>query len=101
MGRLKKTGARLIWASTTAVPESEPGRFTGDEVRYNEAARRIMQENGIPIDDLYEHMLPHAEELALKPGNVHYSESGYAYLARRVAAAVEKELDSSATTRGY
>lgn len=101
VGRLKQTGARLIWATTTPVPESEPGRFKGDEVRYNEAARRIMQENGIPIDDLYEHMLPHAEELALKPGNVHYSENGYAHLARRVAAAVEKELDSSTKALGY
>ncbi|MBI4890694.1 MAG: glycoside hydrolase N-terminal domain-containing protein [Acidobacteria bacterium] len=94
--RLKKTGARLVWATTTPVPDNEPGRFKGDEVRYNETARRIMRENGIPVDDLYEHMLPHAGELALKPGNVHYSEAGYAFLARRVAAAVEKELDAPA-----
>ena len=29
--RLKKTGAKLIWASTTVVPEGDPGRFVGDD----------------------------------------------------------------------
>jgi hypothetical protein len=101
VGRLKQTGARLVWASTTPVPDEEPGRFKGDEVRYNEAARRIMQENGIPISDLYEHMLPKADILALKPGDVHFSEEGYMYLARRVAASIEKQIDSIGTPRGY
>jgi len=37
--RLKKTGAKLIWASTTPVPEGATGRVKGDEVRYNAAGR--------------------------------------------------------------
>lgn len=99
--RLKQTGARLAWASTTPVPEGEPGRFKGKEVRYNEAARRIMQENGIPINDLYEHMLPKAGVLAMKPGDVPCSEDGYMYLARRGAASIEKQIDSIGTPHGY
>jgi len=51
--RLKATGAKLIWATITPVPEGEPGRFQGDEVRYNAAAEKIMKNNGIAVDDLY------------------------------------------------
>ena len=33
VARLKKTGATLVWASTTPVPDGEPGRIKGDEVK--------------------------------------------------------------------
>jgi alpha-L-fucosidase len=68
VARLNKTGATLVWASTTPVPEGEPGRITGNEVRYNAVAAKIMAENGIAIDDL------HAEVIRLgrpKRPNVH------------------------------
>ncbi|MCF7954776.1 MAG: hypothetical protein K9M75_03140 [Phycisphaerae bacterium] len=68
VARLKKTGATLIWASTTPVYEGEPGRINGDEVKYNEVAAKIMKENGIIIDDL------HAESIRQgypKSNNVH------------------------------
>ncbi len=51
--RLQATGATLIWASTTPVPDGEPGRIKGDAKKYNAIARKIMDENGIVIDDLY------------------------------------------------
>jgi hypothetical protein len=53
--RLQKTGARLIWATTTPVPDAEvnPPRRNTDVLAYNAAAARIMTEAGIPIDDLY------------------------------------------------
>ncbi|MCA9125357.1 MAG: SGNH/GDSL hydrolase family protein, partial [Planctomycetales bacterium] len=51
--RLESTGAKLIWASTTVVPEGEAGRFVGDDDKYNAAAREVMQVHGIPTDDLY------------------------------------------------
>ena len=53
VARLKKTGATLVWASTTPVPDGEPGRIKGDEVRYNAVAAKIMSENNIAIDDLH------------------------------------------------
>jgi hypothetical protein len=52
--RLQATGATLIWASTTPVPDGEPGRIKGDAKKYNAIARKIMDENGIVIDDLYQ-----------------------------------------------
>ncbi len=68
VARLEKTGATLVWASTTPVPDGEPGRIKGDEVKYNAVAAKIMAENGIAIDNL------HAEVIRLgrpKRPNVH------------------------------
>ncbi len=36
--QLKETGATLIWANTTRVPENEPGRVVGDAMKCNAAA---------------------------------------------------------------
>ena len=52
---LKGTGAALIWASTTPVPDADVKilyRKNSDAIAYNGVARKIMEENGIAIDDL-------------------------------------------------
>jgi acyl-CoA thioesterase-1 len=90
--RLKSTGATLIWATTTPVPDApesrlNPPRRAEDVARYNAAARAIMEENGIVIDDLYTLILPRLAGLQL-PANVHFTEAGYAVLARQVADSV-------------
>jgi acetyl esterase len=92
---LKATGAELIWASTTPVPEGEPGRFKGDEIKYNKAAGKIMKENGVMINDLYAHVLPKLSQLQLPNGNVHFTDEGYNYLAEQVAASILKALGAS------
>ena len=92
---LKATGARLIWASTTPVPDGEPGRIKGDEVRYNKAAEKIMKENGVMINDLYAHAFPRLSQIQLPNGNVHFTAEGSQYLAEYVAASILKALDKS------
>ena len=89
--RLKATHAKLIWRNTTPIPKGSEGRVTGDEVKYNEAAARIMKEAGIPTEDLYQYSLAGAKDLQL-PANVHYTPQGYRYLAEHVAAAIEAQL---------
>jgi acyl-CoA thioesterase-1 len=93
VARLKKTGARLIWASTTPVPEGKvsPVRRVGDVPIYNEAALRVMQENGIRVNDLYAFALPRLTEIQ-RPVNVHFTEEGSAILAREVARVISEEL---------
>jgi lysophospholipase L1-like esterase len=86
--RLKKTRAKLIWAATTRVPDGEAGRFVGDDVKYNEAARRIMEKHGIPIDDLYAASSRLDASLAVGPGDVHFKKEGYAKLAEQVAESI-------------
>lgn len=92
VARLEKTNARLIWASTTPVPEGEAGRKVGDDRVYNEVAAEVMKEHKIPINDLHALMVPHMKKLTTSPGNVHFTPEGSMLLARQVAAEIEKAL---------
>jgi hypothetical protein len=87
---MQATGAKLIWCATTHVPAGSDGRIEGDEVKYNEAAARIMTAAGIPTDDLRTHALAKPE--AQLPANVHYSPEGSRYLAEKVAAVITEHL---------
>ena len=89
--RLDETGALLIWASTTPVPQGEPGRFAGDAARYNEAARAVMEVRDIPINDLHGLVSGRLEELQ-RPANVHFTEHGSAVLGAQVAAVIQEAL---------
>jgi hypothetical protein len=92
VARMKKTGARLVWCSTTPVPQrSSPPRANADVVAYNAVARKIMDANGIAIDDLYAFALPQLEKIQ-RPANVHFTPEGSKVLARQVAASILKAL---------
>jgi len=91
--RLKKTGATLVWCSTTPVPEGcSPPRTNDDTIAYNAVAKKIMEENEIAIDDLYAFALPQLEKIQ-REANVHFTPEGSAVLAEQVAAAILKALD--------
>ena len=89
--RLKKTGAKLIWCSTTPVPAGAGGRIKGDAAKYNAIAKKIMAEQKIATDDLYAFALPRLTKIQ-RPKNVHFSPAGSAALAREVANAILKAL---------
>jgi acyl-CoA thioesterase-1 len=93
VARLKTTGARLIWCSTTPVPDAKmnPPRKNEDVLAYNALAKKIMQENQIPMDDLYTHAAAKISEIQL-PANVHYKKEGYEYLAKQVVKSLEDEM---------
>lgn len=88
---MQGTGAKLIWCNTTPVPAGSDGRIEGDEVKYNEAAARVMTAAGIPTDDLCAHANAKLKEVQL-PANVHYSKEGYHYLAEKVSAVIAEYL---------
>lgn len=89
--RLKATGAKLIFATTTPVPEGSGGRTLGDDLPYNAVAVRIMKEEGVSINDLNAYCRPKLPELQL-PKNVHFSPAGSKALAERVAKEIEAAL---------
>ncbi len=92
--RLQATGATLIWASTTPVPQSttlSPPRLKDDVVKYNEIAARVMADNKILTDDLYNAILPQEAQLQ-KKNNVHFSQAGYQVLAQHVANSIKAAL---------
>lgn len=91
--RLKKTGAKLIWAATTPVPEGAQGRVPGDEVKYNAAARRVMEKHGVAINDLHAFASQFTGYKAIQmERNVHFMKAGSVELARQVAAHILKAL---------
>lgn len=93
VARLKATGAKLVWANTTVVPEGESGRFAGDEVNYNAVAGRVMAAHGIPVNDLHATSKEFPADHFVRPGDVHFSAKGNAKLAAKVAAEIRKLLE--------
>lgn len=93
VARMKSTGAHLIWAATTPVPEGElnPPRKFGDVTDYNALAERVMKENGVEINDLNAWVTPKLKELQ-RPNNVHFHPQGSDYLGQRVAEVIEAAL---------
>jgi hypothetical protein len=73
------------------VEELNPRRDSRDVPVYNAAAKKIMAENGIPIDDLYAFALPRLEAIQ-QPANVHYTDAGYEALGGEVAGAIMQAL---------
>ncbi len=111
--RLQATGAKVIFATTTPVPEGTQGRVAGDEVAYNKVAVEVMKECGIPVNDLCAYVLLQQKKLpplplSAKPGppqkpmtrpgevqlpfNVHFTPEGSNQLAALVTASIKKEL---------
>ena len=93
VARMKQTGAKLIWATTTPIPDGElnPPRKFGQVAEYNEIALKVMKENGVAIDDLNAHITPKLAELQ-NPRDVHYKAAGYDFLAQKVAAEITAAL---------
>ncbi len=91
VSRLEKTGATLIWCSTTPVPEGSAGRVADESVKYNEVAARIMREHNIATDDLHAFTLPKLKEIQL-PKNVHFTPDGSKVLAQQVANSIQAAL---------
>jgi acyl-CoA thioesterase-1 len=89
--RLKKTGAKLIFATTTPVPSASSGRVEHDEVRYNQVARRVMEELGVAINDLHALAKARQEQLQL-PHNVHFTAEGSVRLGTQVAERLQAAL---------
>ena len=93
VGQLKATQAKLIWASTTPVPDGKlsPPRSNADVQAYNAVARKIMTENNVVIDDLYEFALPQLAKIQRRV-NVHFTDEGSQVLATQVVKSIEPFL---------
>ncbi len=91
--KLHGTNAKLIWASTTPVPEGKvsPLRKNEDVIRYNAVAKKIMEEEEVVINDLYQ-----AAWLDLKswqqPVNVHFTSKGSRALGELVSRSIRERL---------
>lgn len=91
VAKLKATGAKLIFATTTPVPDGamKVYRTNADAIRYNEAALRVMKENSIAVNDLYAFALPKLKDIQIQPANVHFTPSGSEALGSEVVKAIK------------
>jgi len=94
--KLKATGAKLIFATTTPYPDSVEGplRKPGMPQKYNQVAVKIMNKNGILINNLHAFMVPRMAELQ-RPNNVHFTEEGSRELAKKVVDRINEVLEES------
>lgn len=99
---IHRNGAKIIFATTVPLlPEDKPvekgaaivrlGLRNDWVIKYNEAAKKLMTEHGITINDLY--------ELAIKDenyykceDNLHLTQEGYKACAQQVAKMIEEKL---------
>ena len=92
VARLQKTGAKLVWASTTPIPRDEAKKQTPESVvERNAVAARVMQRHGIAADDLFTFITPHLAT-AQNPGDVHFNAKGYELLGGQVARSILASL---------
>ena len=91
VARLQKTGAKLIWRSTTPVPPGAKGRVVGDSAKYNAVARKIMDEHNITTNDHYSLVMQDLKNQQ-KPANVHFTAEGSKGLAVSTVAAIKQAL---------
>jgi len=91
--RLQQTGAKLIWCSTTPVPEGKlnPPRDPADVAKYNAVAKKIMDEKHIPIDELNAFATSRLKEIQ-QPVNVHFTAKGSEALGEEVAKSIKAAL---------
>ena len=95
VARLRRTGARLIWATTTPVPAKlKAGQDPRDPAnigRYNAIAAVIMADAGVKTNDLHAVLSDRLGELQ-RPEDVHLNDRGYAALAAKVTATIAEVL---------
>jgi hypothetical protein len=91
--RMKQTGAKLIFATTTPVP---PDTKDGPEIvtqinEKNAIATQVMQKHGVAINDLHSFLAPQLEGIA-NPKDVHFNAKGYELMGQQVAKVMESVL---------
>lgn len=95
--RMKTTGAKLIFATTTPIPEMlQHGKATGQRVfdsipERNALAIELMKTNGVVVNDLYTPIAAGPAGLG-RANDVHFGPEGYAVLARAVADSISSQL---------
>lgn len=101
---LERTGAKLIWCTTTPVPNSSGGKYgrqKGAPVEFNKAAMEVMKKfPEIEINDLYKVVNDSpAFDKWRKGNNVHFSAAEQPILGKAVADAVIAALKSRSQTK--
>ena len=83
--RMQQTGAKLVWASTTPIPDVADKYTAESIIERNAAAAEVMQRHAVAIDDLFTAIMPRLAELQ-NPSDVHFTGPGNEFLGEQVAS---------------
>lgn len=108
VARLKKTGAKLIWATTTpACPTNETTmkrrfkqevRIPSDlEKKYLTVALGVMKKNGVQVNDLHAFIKPQWAKYSIADDNVHFKPEGKKALGKKVSDCIDGALRRAAS----
>ncbi len=86
------TKAKLIFVTTSYVPEKEVGRYSNDPIKYNAVAKKLMNKHGILVNDIYEKSIPIHKKYGLGTDDVHYTKEGYQKLSELIVKVLQKEI---------
>jgi lysophospholipase L1-like esterase len=90
--RLRATGARMVWASTTPIPRDEAKKQTPESiVERNAVAARLAAQQGAAVNDLFTFITPHLSAVQ-NPNDVHFNARGYEMLGQEVARVIAAQL---------
>ena len=97
VGKLKSTGAKLVFAVTTPPcigPEKKVQFIVSDEraESFNRSALAVMKKNNVIINDLYSLIGNNRKQYQRGVNDVHYNDAGRDLLATEVAKVIHKEL---------
>jgi lysophospholipase L1-like esterase len=89
VGRLKATGAKVVFATTTPIQsdstkKQDPATAV---VERNQAAIEIMKKNQVPVDDLFTAITPKLAEYQ-NVKDVHFKEEGYDFMGKAVSDSI-------------
>ncbi len=92
--KLRVTGAKLIFCTTTPVPTGgvKPFRDPNAPELYNNIAKQIMSEYKIEVNDLFMAANEKLDEIQ-QPVNVHFSHEGSKYLGKIVAERIRRAIN--------
>ena len=96
LDRLRRTGAAVVWATTTPVPPGASDRAAGDAARYNAVAAGVLDGRPVRVNDLF--AVAAARPALQKPRDVHFTDAGSRVLGRAVADAVAAALAGRAAS---
>lgn len=91
-GRLKQTGATLLWVDTTPFAEKEDPAGTDRSTALNATGNAIAKEEGVDVIKLHDLMLPELATLQNPADRTHFNEIGQRKMGEAVSAAVAGHL---------
>ncbi|GAA3585277.1 SGNH/GDSL hydrolase family protein [Snuella lapsa] len=81
----RKSNAKLIFVTTSYVPNEEAGRYTKDAKRYNKAAKGVMKKYGVIVNDIYKVSKEIHNKYGIGVHDVHFTEQGYIKLGEKIS----------------